>query len=188
MNKTLSVQTNQRLKACVNDANTLRRQGKPDEAIKYIENVRPFFDEPKYLRRLLNSLGLARFELAEYERAVESYKEALSVDVLDDEDEMEAVAIRANIANCLVLLDRPDEALNHIDTVIEAFTYYEAWKGQTLETKARALLTAGRVSEAYDASKESVRILETCDEPKALREAMQTQRLCFEAYQKEVNR
>jgi tetratricopeptide (TPR) repeat protein len=172
-----------KLKDALNIAINMRAEGRYEDALNYMESVRPFFEgEDLYTGRFHCGLGVTYFRMGKHDRAIGEYKIAFSY--LAQCDPMEAAAIHTNIADVLIDIDRTDEALEHLEISIDEFSQYEAWKGQTLETKARALLKVGKKQEAYEAAKEAVRILESCDEPMALREAMETKRICFEALHK----
>lgn len=149
----VKTQADQRLKDALNIAINMRMEGRPQDALRYMESVRPFFDDPEALRRFHNGLGVTYFELCDYERAVKEYELALHI----AGDELETAAIQGNIANALLALGRTDEAhafLSHAEAVLRE-RGEDAWLCDRRETRARAYLAEGKFKEAVAAADEA---------------------------------
>lgn len=160
-------------------------RGELNEAILYTESVKPYFSEPKPLRRLLNNLGLTYRALGENEKAIDAYLEALELPVSDHEDEFESAAVEGNIANALVALKRTEEAHLFLDRAIRVLreANEDVWLGDRLETRARAYLIEGKYREALDAAKEAFDLHWHAFNLESLKQSFNTLAMCFEAYQ-----
>jgi tetratricopeptide (TPR) repeat protein len=184
-----SVPINYKLKDAINRANALCNAGKLDESINYTLAVKGFFDEPKYLRRLLNNLGYTYYEKGEFEQAVDSYMEALELPVNDSEDEFESAAVEGNIANALVALGRTEEAHLFLDKAerVLRLANEDVWLGDRLETRARAYLLEGKFKLALDAAKEAFDLHWNAFNTESLKQSINTLARCFEAYEREMS-
>lgn len=168
---------NTKLKDALNIAISMRMEGRPQDALRYMESVRPFFDDPEALRRFHNGLGVTYFELCDYESAVKEYETAL----MFSGDELETAAIQGNIANALLALGRTDEAhafLSHAEAVLRE-RGEDSWLGDRLETRARAYLREGNYVEARRAAKEAFDLHWHGFDSKALDQSFETLSLCM---------
>lgn len=169
-----------KLKDALNTAINLRSEGKPLQALRYMESVRTWFDDPTQLRRFHNGLGITYVDLCDYESAIKEYETALMI----SGDELETAAIQGNIANALLALGRTDEThafLDHAEQTLRGCGE-DAWLADRLETRARAYLTDGDYEKAKDAAKEAFDLHWYGFDSKATSQSLKTLCACFEAY------
>jgi|ERR1051325_419967 tetratricopeptide (TPR) repeat protein len=182
-----------KLKDALNVAINLRAEGKDRDALIYMENVRPFFtDEPIYLRRFHNGLGLTHFNLQEYAEAIIEFREALEVPLTTDEswETLEVAAVHLNLANAFLEVESTSEAHEILSSAETLFreAHEQSWLGETLETSARVYLSEGKYREALDTAKEAVDILWDGLNVKSLGGAIRTLYRAFTAYEQSLVR
>lgn len=174
---TIKAQTGAKLKDALNTAILIRQEGKPLEALRFMESVRDLFDDPEQLRRFHNGLGITYFDLSEFEKAIEEYETALMI----SGDEMESSAIQVNIANALLALGRTDEArafLSHAEAALRT-GLDDGFLAHALDTKARVYLREGNYVEARRAAKEAFDLHWHGFDSKALDQSWETLSLCM---------
>jgi tetratricopeptide (TPR) repeat protein len=166
-----------KLKDALNLAVNMRSEGRSADALSYMLSVQSFFDdEPLYLRRFLNGLGITYFDLHDHERACAEYRKALVIPAETDEQEIEQAVVKANLSNSLLELNEIEEAhrlLNEAEMIYRA-AKEEAWLGNALEIRARVYLKEGKPEKARAAAKESLDLLWYGFDSRAREEAAKT--------------
>jgi tetratricopeptide (TPR) repeat protein len=126
--------------AQVNHANIVRDQGRFEEAAELLKTATlgaPH--EPD----LWNALGAAAIELGKLDEPIAFFLEALRLDP-------SYVRAHHNIAHALIEADRPEEAVDHYRTALEALND-PAERAECEHSMALALLAAGRVQQGWAA-------------------------------------
>lgn len=150
------------LKRLCEKAIILRAEEKYQEALTYQESIEHLFTNewPVHLRRFHNGMGITLFNLGRYKQAVRHYDKAFSVEVGDEDEELERAAHMGNKANALVELNRLTEAhecLDYAEGILRE-RQIDDWLGDRLETRARAYLKEGKRDEALKAAEEAYRL------------------------------
>lgn len=110
----------------INVANAYRAAGDLQESLQYFQAVFPLYEgrlektDFNYAS-LYNNLSLLYQEMGDFEKSCEALNHALEIVKLYPEARIELAVTHTNLATSLLVLGRPDEAKEHLNTAIALF-------------------------------------------------------------------
>jgi tetratricopeptide (TPR) repeat protein len=160
------------------------------KAFDHYESIKDLFDdsEPEYLRHFYNGLGLVYFETGNYPKAIEYFDKALNLEAREEREQLDLAAVNVNMANVLLLSNRPGEAHAFLNQPAKYFQsiYDYANLGEVIETRARIFLIREEFDKAVIAAQEAYDLLRQYSTAEAKGRAARTLAACWEAKQRSV--